>query len=146
MDWRQQAHGARQGAAHPSFRPGDLIRVWYTIRERERVRVAPFEGTVIRVHGIGASRTLTVRRVTFGEGVERVFAFDSPTIDHIEVLRQSNVHRSRLYYLRLVIGKTRIEAKSETALQKPADPLAAIADKTAETPATASEPTPTDAA
>lgn len=145
MDWRQQAHGARQGAAHPSFRPGDLIRVWYKIRERERVRVAPFEGTVIRVRGAVTSRTMTVRRVTFGEGVERVFALDSPSIDRIEVLRQGKVHRSRLYFLRLVIGKTRIEAKEETVSEKPADPLAEVSNKTAQAPATASEPSGTDA-
>ena len=106
MDWLKLVHG--EGPQAQVFRPGDDIRVWYKILEQGKERLGQFEGTVIRCRGSGPSRTFTVRRVTHGEGVERVFPSDSKTISRIEVLRRGKVKRSRLYYLRRVIGNTRI--------------------------------------
>ena len=98
------------------FGPGDQVRVWYRIQEKDRVRLAPFEGLVIRRKGAGVSETFTVRRMTYGEGVERVFPVHAPVLDRIEVLRRGNVKRARLYYLRTTVGKTRIgAAKSQDA-------------------------------
>lgn len=129
MDWLKRVHSATTSAA-VDFRPGDQVRVWCRIQERGRVRTAPFEGTVMRVRGSGTSRTFTVRRVTFGEGVERVFQLGGQAIDRVEVLRRGKVHRSRLYYLRTIIGKVRIASEGESAAKKPA-----------EIPAAAEEPT-----
>jgi len=106
-NWLQRVHGAPTSVTK-EIRAGDHVRVWFKIRERDRVRTTPFEGLVIRVRGGGPSRTMTVRRVTFGEGVERMFFPDGPTVDHIELLRRGDVRRSRLYFLRRAIGKTRI--------------------------------------
>ena len=120
MDWMKLVHGEDHPAL-PAFKPGDRIRVWYRIAEQGKERLGQFEGDVIRARGSGASRTFTVRRVTFGEGVERVFPFDCKAIARIEVLTQGKVHRSRLYYLRRVIGKTRIAvAEESTANVQPA--------------------------
>jgi large subunit ribosomal protein L19 len=108
MDWLQRVHGTERPAA--GFRPGDEIRVWYRIVEQGKERLGQFEGIVMRSRGSGPSRTFTVRRVTYGEGVERVFPMDAKIISRIEVLRRGSVHRGRLYYLRQIIGKTRIES------------------------------------
>ena len=98
------------------FGTGDHVRVWYRIQEKDRVRVAPFEGLVIRRKGAGISETFTVRRMTYGEGVERIFPIHAPVLDRIEVLRRGKVKRARLYYLRTTVGKTRIgAAKSQEA-------------------------------
>lgn len=110
MDWLKLVHGTTAPAAATSFRPGDEVRVWYRIIEQGKERLGQFEGIVIRCRGSGPSKTFTVRRVTYGEGVERVFPMDAQTISRIEVLRRGHVKRSRLYYLRSVIGKTRIAA------------------------------------
>ncbi len=106
MEWLKFVHGEAQAA--PAFGPGDEIRVWFKIMEQGKERLGQFEGIVLRCRGSGPSRTFTVRRVTHGEGVERVFPLDSKTISRIEVLRKGSVKRSRLYFLRTVIGKTRI--------------------------------------
>ena len=108
MDWLQRVHGTDRPKA--DFRPGDEVRVWYRIVEQGKERLGQFEGIVMRSRGAGPSRTFTVRRVTYGEGVERVFPMDAKIISRIEVLRRGSVRRSRLYYLRQIIGKTRIES------------------------------------
>ena len=113
MDWLKLVHGATPPAPPAVFRPGDEIRVWYRILEQGKERLGQFEGTVIRCRGSGPSRTFTVRRVTHGEGVERVFPIDSKTVARIEVLRHGRVKRSRLYFLRAVVGKRRIEAAGD---------------------------------
>lgn len=100
------------------FGSGDQVRVWYKIQEKDRVRVAPFEGLVIRRKGSGLSETFTVRRMTHGEGVERVFPLHAPVLDHVEVLRRGNVKRARLYYLRTKVGKTRISAAGEQGVSE----------------------------
>ena len=114
MDWLKLIHGAAQPTPPAVFGTGDEVRVWYRILEQGKERLGQFEGTVIRYRGSGHSKTFTVRRVTYGEGVERVFPVDSKTVSRIEVLRQGKVKRSRLYYLRAVIGKTRIASASDS--------------------------------
>ncbi len=89
----------------PSFRPGDTIRVHVRIREGTRERVQPFEGVVIARKGGASHETMTVRRVSYGVGVERTFMIHSPRIDKIEVLRRGKVRRAKLYYLRNLRGK-----------------------------------------
>ena len=92
----------------PAFVPGDQVRVWIKILGRDRVRLTPFEGTVIRRRGARGMETFSVRRVTHGEGVERTFSVNAPVIERLEVLQRSRVSRARLYYLRTKIGKTRL--------------------------------------
>ena len=105
------------------FKTGDEIRVWYRILEAGKERFGQFEGTVIRCRGCGPSKTFTVRRVTFGEGVERVFPVDARVISKIDVLRHGSVKRSRLYFLRHIIGKTRIQSAETFGTQKPQEKL-----------------------
>jgi len=104
---------------HPAFRPGDTIRVHVRLKEGEgdKERIQPFEGVVISRRGRLASATFTVRRVSFGIGVERIFPVHSPMIAQIEVVRRGSVRRSKLYYLRGRKGKAaRIRGK-ERALE-----------------------------
>ncbi|MCL6561955.1 MAG: 50S ribosomal protein L19 [Firmicutes bacterium] len=89
----------------PAFRPGDTVRVSLKVREGNRERVQQFEGVVIRIRGVGLSKTFTVRRVSYGVGVERTFPLHSPQIEKLEVLRRGKVRRARLYYLRNLRGK-----------------------------------------
>lgn len=89
----------------PVFRPGDTVRVAVKIKEGTRERVQMFEGVVIRKRGTGISKTFTVRRVSYGVGVERIFLLHSPRVESIEVLRRGKVRRARLYYLRQLRGK-----------------------------------------
>lgn len=110
MEWLTWVHGRTPSESTEKFRPGDEVRVWFKILEQGKERLGQFEGTVIRCRGSGPSRTFTVRRVTHGEGVERIFPFDSKTVSRIEVLRPGRVKRGRLYFLRTAIGKTRIAA------------------------------------
>jgi large subunit ribosomal protein L19 len=119
MEWVKLVHGT-PGSTLPAFRTGDEVRVWYKILEQGKERLGQFEGTVIRVRGSGPARTFSVRRVTYGEGVERVFPADSKTIARVEVLRQGKVKRARLYYLRTAIGKTRIASAESQGTEGPA--------------------------
>ncbi len=90
----------------PEFDTGDTIRVDYKVVEGARTRVQAFEGVVIaRKNGKGARSTITVRKVSFGEGVERVFPVNSPLIEKIEVVRRGRTRRAKLYYLRELRGK-----------------------------------------
>ena len=104
----------------PEFGPGDQVRVWCRIIEQDRVRLSPFEGVVIRRRGSGISETFTVRRITYSEGVERVFPVHAPVLERIEVLRRGKVRRARLYYLRRKVGKTRIASADTGGAAKPA--------------------------
>ena len=92
-------------AEKPSFEIGDTVKVDVKIREGERERIQVFEGTVIAKRGSGVSETFTVRRVSYGIGVERTFPLHSPRVDHIEVIRKGKVARAKLYYLRNRQGK-----------------------------------------
>jgi large subunit ribosomal protein L19 len=89
----------------PEFRPGDTIRVHVKIKEGEKERLQAFEGTVIAQNNAGLGRTITVRKVSFGQGVERIFPIHAPVIDHIDVVRTGRVRRAKLYYLRGLKGK-----------------------------------------
>jgi large subunit ribosomal protein L19 len=89
----------------PDFSPGDTVKVHVKVVEGNRERIQVFEGVVIRRRGGGLSETFTVRRVSYGVGVERTFPLHSPRIDKIEVTRRGRVRRARLYYLRKLHGK-----------------------------------------
>src|ERR1017187_8026888 len=89
----------------PAFRVGDQVRVTLKIVEGESERLQAFEGTVIRISGHGLSRMFTVRKISFGVGVERMIPLHSPRIEKIDVLRSGHVRRSRLYFLRARTGK-----------------------------------------
>ena len=91
---------------HPHFNVGDTIKMKIKVKEAEKVRVHPFEGTVIKKTGRGIAEAFTVRKVSSGEGVERVFMLYSPNIERIEVIKRGKVQRSKLYYLRQRTGKS----------------------------------------
>ena len=150
----------------PDFRPGDTVKVDVLVKEGNRERVQAFQGVVIRRHGGGLQETFTVRKVSFGVGVERTFPVHTPVIQSIQVVTRGDVRRAKLYYLRGRVGKrarvrerryTRAEEVVEPGLlhppeadepqvpAAPAVPPAPEADA-AEGGAAASEPTPADAA
>ncbi|MBT8379256.1 MAG: 50S ribosomal protein L19 [Ignavibacteria bacterium] len=89
----------------PNFKTGDRIKVFVSIIEGDKERVQPFEGDVISIRGSGASRTFTVRKLSSGVGVERIFHFKSPKISKVDVIKEGNVRRAKLYYLRNLSGK-----------------------------------------
>ena len=89
----------------PAFRAGDTIKVHVKVVEGSRSRVQIFQGVVIRIHGAGIGRTFTVRKVSFGVGVERTFPLHTPVIEKIEVASRGDVRRAKLYYLRNLRGK-----------------------------------------
>jgi len=89
----------------PQFEIGDTVRVHVNIREGERERVQMFEGTVIAKRGSGVSETFTVRRVSYGVGIERVFPINSPFVEKVTVVRKGKVRRAKLFYLRGRTGK-----------------------------------------
>jgi large subunit ribosomal protein L19 len=102
-------------SALPEFRPGDSIKVWAKIREGEKTRLQAFEGVCIRRVSKGARSTFTVRKISYGVGVERIFPDNSPNIDKVEVIARGRVHQSRLYYLRDLSGKAaRIKEREGT--------------------------------
>lgn len=97
----------------PAFHPGDTIKVHLRIIEGEKERIQVFQGAVLRLRKGGVNSTFTVRKVSDGVGVERVFPMHSPFIERVEVVAQGRVRRSRLYYLRTLRGKAaRIKTKS----------------------------------
>ncbi len=98
----------------PAYRIGDTVKVHVKIREGDKERIQVFEGLVIRTHRATMGATVTVRKVSYGVGVERIFPLHSPQIEKIEILRRGRVRRSRLYYLRKRVGKAaRIREKRE---------------------------------
>jgi large subunit ribosomal protein L19 len=95
---------------HPEFEIGDTVKMMVRVQEADKSRLHPFEGTVIRKTGRGLRGTFTVRRIVFGEGVERIFPLHSPVIESLQVISKGIVHRSKLYYLRDRVGKkTRVK-------------------------------------
>jgi large subunit ribosomal protein L19 len=89
----------------PEFRIGDTIRVHVKIKEGDKERLQVFEGTVLARKNTGMGETITVRKMSFGTGVERIFPLNAPVIDHIDIVRTGKVRRSKLYYLRNLRGK-----------------------------------------
>ncbi|MBI5208974.1 MAG: 50S ribosomal protein L19 [Elusimicrobia bacterium] len=116
----------------PKIKPGDTVKVHLKVVEGESERIQVFEGTVIRFRGIGDSQSFTVRKISFGVGVERTFPVVSPHIERIEFVRTGRVRRSRLYYLRGLTGKAarlgEDEAR-ETAIKEHAKTLAEAGPK-----------------
>jgi large subunit ribosomal protein L19 len=97
----------------PEFRPGDTVKVWVKIREGQKTRLQAFEGVCIKKTGGGNRATFTVRKISYGVGVERIFPANSPNIDKVEVVARGKVRQSRLYYLRSLRGKAaRIKERS----------------------------------
>jgi large subunit ribosomal protein L19 len=97
----------------PAFNVGDTVRVTVKIPEADKVRLHPFEGVVIAKRGFGIKESFTVRKVSYGEGIERVFPINSPSIERIEVIRPGKVKRAKLYYLRGKVGKRATKIDSE---------------------------------
>ena len=89
----------------PQFRPGDTVRVHVKIREGDKERLQAFEGTLIARNNTGMGESITVRKISFGHGVERIFPLHARIIDHIDLVRTGRVRRAKLYYLRKLRGK-----------------------------------------
>ncbi len=101
----QELEKAQLRSDVPDFRPGDTLNVHVRVTEGNRTRVQVFKGVVIRRQGPGARETFTVRKISYGVGVERTFPIHSPNVDRIEVLTRGDVRRAKLYYLRELRGK-----------------------------------------
>ncbi len=99
----------------PKFKVGDTVRVTVKVIEGDKVRQHPFEGVVLSQQGTGVRQNFTVRKVFYGEGIERVFPLNSPSIAKIEVLSQGKVKRSKIYYLRTKTGKASKVERQEPA-------------------------------
>lgn len=97
---------ANKRSGLPEFRPGDTIRVHVKIKEGDKERLQAFEGTVLALKNRGGlGETVTVRKISFGQGVERIFPVHAPVVDHIDMVRTGKVRRAKLYYLRGLKGK-----------------------------------------
>jgi large subunit ribosomal protein L19 len=100
----------------PRMKSGDTVRVHVKVREGDKERIQVFEGIVIGMHRGGARATFTVRKVSFGQGVERIFPLHSPIIDHLDIVRSAEVRRAKLYFLRDLKGKAaRMKETKRTA-------------------------------
>ena len=120
----------------PGFNVGDTVKVYIKIPEEEKVRIQVFEGVIMRRRGTGIKENFTVRRVSYGEGVEKIFPLHSPSLERIEVLKTGKVRRAKLYYLRGKVGKgSRIESE-----RKWEEGTVAREEKTAEPSAPVSTP------
>jgi large subunit ribosomal protein L19 len=118
----------------PPFRAGDTVRVHVRIREGDKERVQIFEGVVIQRRGGGAGETFTVRKVSSGVGVERIFPVQSPSVTKLEILRRGHVRRARLFYLRKLSGKKarlRSKVRDIAALMAPSEEAIAAEAKAA---------------
>ena len=117
----EQAAKLAEVRATPEFQPGDTVIVNVKVKEGDRTRVQAYEGVCIARQGGGLNESFTVRKISYGEGVERVFPIYSPMIDSIKVVRRGKVRRAKLYYLRDRRGKSaRIAEKMETPAAKAA--------------------------
>ncbi len=108
----------------PEFRSGDTVRVTYRVVEGKRERLQAFEGVVIKIHRNGLNSTFTVRKISYGEGVERIFPFHSPLIDKVEVVSYGKVRQARPYYLRELRGKAARIKPDRKRTQKAAEQYA----------------------
>lgn len=105
MDYIRAIEQQQMKTDLPDFKAGDTVRVHYRITEGNRERIQVFQGDVIRRQGGSSRETFTVRKISFGVGVERTFPVHSPKIEHIDVIRRGDVNRAKLYYLRGKVGK-----------------------------------------
>ena len=103
---KQYLNELSEGKEYPDFRPGDTLSVSVVVKEGDRERIQIFEGVCISRSGEGINQNFTVRKISYGEGVERVFTLYSPLIDSIKLIRKGKVRRSKLYYLRTRRGKS----------------------------------------
>jgi large subunit ribosomal protein L19 len=119
------------GREIPDFEPGDTVLVNVKVKEGERSRVQAYEGVCIARSGAGLNENFTVRKISYGEGVERVFPLYSPMIDSIKIVRRGKVRRAKLYYLRSLRGKKARIAEVQTHHSESAGAAAAPAKKAA---------------
>ncbi len=105
MDYIKALTSEQLKAEKPALKIGDTVRVHNRIKEGNRERIQLFEGTVIAIHGGGISETFTVRRISYGCGVEKTFPVHSPNVEKVETIRVGKVRRAKLYYLRDRVGK-----------------------------------------
>ena len=112
----------------PEFSPGDTVIVNVRVKEGERTRVQAYEGVVIAKSGGGLNENFTVRKISYGEGVERVFPMYSPLIDSVKVVRRGKVRRAKLYYLRGRTGKSARIAEKQRAMVPGTGDAAAVAE------------------
>lgn len=128
IDWiNNKYNGAKK---QPFFKAGDQVKVHVKIREGEKERIQVYEGIVVRIHNNSTCSSFTVRKMSYGVGVERIFPYTSPSIDKIEVVNSGRVRRAKLYYLRELSGKkARIVSDEVHAQVEAATP--AVADQTA---------------
>ncbi len=110
-----------EGKEYPDFRPGDTIAVSVVVKEGDRERIQIFEGVCISRSGEGINQNFTVRKISYGEGVERVFTLFSPLVDSIKLIRKGKVRRSKLYYLRSRRGKSARIAERQDLQSKKID-------------------------
>jgi len=115
---REQMQAVAEKRQIPEFAPGDTVTVNVKVKEGERVRVQAYEGVVIARSGGGLNESFTVRKISYGEGVERVFPFYSPLIDSVKVVRRGKVRRAKLYYLRERRGKSARIVEKQDRSQK----------------------------
>ena len=127
---KEQVEKLTAGKDIPDFQPGDTVIVNVKVVEGERTRIQAYEGVCIGRAGSGLNENFTVRKISYGEGVERVFPLYSPMIDSIKIVRRGKVRRAKLYYLRGLRGKAaRISEKQD---HRPADDSVGVAGKAAE--------------
>ena len=105
MSLLDQVNASQKKNLGVAFKPGDQVKVHFKVVEGGNERIQVFEGVVIRIKGSGLSETFTVRKVSFGVGVERIFPINSPRIDKVELARHGKVRRAKLYYLRNLSGR-----------------------------------------
>jgi large subunit ribosomal protein L19 len=114
MNQLEQVESVYYRQGHPDFKPGDSVRVHVRVVEGDKHRIQVFQGVVIARRGGGTRENFTVRKISGGIGVERIFPFHSPNVDKIEVVRRGRVRRAKLYYLRNLRGKAaRIDERRE---------------------------------
>jgi len=110
-------------------RPGDTVKVHLNITEAGKERVQIFEGIVIAVKGVGLGKTITVRKISYGVGVEKILPINSPTINKIDIVKRGNVRRSKLYYMRGKIGKRSLDVNQEEGFEEILEEETAVAEE-----------------
>lgn len=119
MNLIQQVEAQQIKKDLPAIRVGDTVNVHMKIREGEKERIQTFEGQVIRISNVGMGKSVTVRKISFGVGVERIFPMHSPLVEKIEVVKSARVRRARLYYIRELKGKAaRLKEVKKTSASK----------------------------